>query len=152
MRKTLRYLTVVRRMFPVYFLRGGAAPREAGFAVAAQKTTDEALEGGWWGEKYEDAVGWLYTYFPDNAHVNYFMVTSSAEYLQELAEDLIEAGRALEDTPYRFLGLYLEAKGGRCWGNAPGTSSAPPSKRLRCPPSRGRLDSRPATRWSSRPC
>ncbi len=47
--KTPRYLTVVRRMFPVYFLRGGAAPTGAGFAVAAQKTTDEALEGRWWG-------------------------------------------------------------------------------------------------------
>jgi hypothetical protein len=117
--KTPRYLTVVRRMFPVYFLRGGAAPTGAGFAVAAQKTTDEALEGRWWGERYEDAVGWLYTYFPDNAHVNYFIVTSSAEYLQELAEDLIEAGRALEDTPYRFLGLYLEAKGRAMLGECP---------------------------------
>jgi hypothetical protein len=82
LRKTPRYLTVVRRMFPVYFLRGGEAPTGAGFAVAAQKATDEALEGRWWGERYEDAVGWLYTYFPDNAHINYFIVTSSAEYLQ----------------------------------------------------------------------
>jgi hypothetical protein len=117
--KTPRYLTVVRRMFPVYFLRGGEAPTKAGFAVAAQKTTDEALEGLWWREKYEDAVGWLYTYFPDNAHVNYFIVTSSAEHLQELAEDLVEAGRALEDTPYRFLGLYLEAKGRAMLGECP---------------------------------
>jgi len=117
--KMPRYLTVVRRMFPVYFLRGGEAPTGAGFAVAAQKTTDEALEGRWWGERYEDAVGWLYTYFPDNAHVNYFIVTSSTEYLQELAEDLIEAGRSLEDTPYRFLGLYLEAKGRAMLGECP---------------------------------
>ena len=142
--KTPRYLTVARRMFPVYFLRGGAAPTKAGFAVAAQKTTDEALEGRWWGEKYEDAVGWLYTYFPDNAHVNYFIVTSSAEYLQELAKDLMEAGRALEDTPYRFLGLYLEAKGramsGECsrhlFGAAAQEAEVPSFPRvLRLPPS-----------------
>jgi hypothetical protein len=31
----------------------------------------------------------------------------------------VEAGRALEDTPYRFLGLYLEAKGRAMLGECP---------------------------------
>jgi hypothetical protein len=154
--KTPRYLAVARRMFPVYFLRGSTAPARAGFAVAAQKTADETLEGRWWGEGYEDAVGWLYTYFPDNAHVNYFIVTSSAEYLQELAEDLVRAGIALEDTPYRFLGLYLEAKGramrGECprhlFGAAARSAEVPSFPRaLRLPPG-DTVVFTPTLRWS----
>jgi len=117
--KSLRYVHYIARFIPIFFASGRAAPGGVGFATAATKSVVEVLgakeeELG----RYREAVGWLYAYFPDNAHVNFFIVSSSGEYLRELAEDLAEAGRALRGR-YRFLGLYLEAKGEALLGRCP---------------------------------
>lgn len=117
--KSLRYVHYLSRFIPIFFAAGRAAPGGVGFATAVAGSVVEVL-GVDEGElrRYREAVGWLYTYFPDNAHVNFFVITSSGEYLRELAEDLAEAGRALR-RGYRFLGLYLEAKGEALLGRCP---------------------------------
>ncbi len=119
-KKTPRYLHALRRSIPIYFAKGKAEPGGTAFATASARRSvkeltgapDEVLEG------YREKVGRLYTYFPDNAHVNYFVLTASPEYTAELAEDLAAAGEALKDR-YPFLGYYLKAKGEAMMGRCP---------------------------------
>ena len=114
--KSLRYSLLWRRRAAIRFYRGKAAPEAGGVATAFHREAPPVKVD----EEYKAAVRRLYTEFPDLAHLNYFFMWASPEYLKELWEDVEEAGRALaEAEEWRFLGMYLVAKAAASRGECP---------------------------------
>lgn len=117
MSKTPRYISYIRRLIPVVFARGSSKPEGVALATAASSSAlGEFFDVP--PEDYRRRVGELYVYFPDNGHINYFILTSSPEFLRELAEDLEKSADALIDA-YPFLGRYLKAKALAMLGKCP---------------------------------
>lgn len=102
--KTPRYLLHLRRLMGVVFARGKEEPRGGGFAF---RTSERSRFKEY--EDYRRAVGRLYVFFPDLAHVNYYIVYATGDYVAEMMEDLRRLGEAVKEE-YPFLGYYLIAK------------------------------------------